>query len=95
MDSPTVVQPRRVDIRPWGRSGQADEMNASELTGTIVPVFEPGKNRSWASVSPSAPVAMTTYNIRKGQHFQENNRCERGHNLNTISLLSIASTQMG
>ena len=31
------------NVRPRGRQWQADQMNACQPTGTIVPVFEPGK----------------------------------------------------
>ena len=79
------------NVRPRGWQWQADQMNACQPTGTIVPVFVPGKTDLGRRFRQGPPVARTTYNIQKVHHFQQKNRCELGHNLNTISLLSTAS----
>jgi hypothetical protein len=63
----------------------------AEPTGTIVPVFVPGKTHLGRRFRQVRRSLEPQYNIQKVHHFQQKNRCELGHNLNTISLLSTAS----
>jgi hypothetical protein len=78
------------NVRPWGRSGQADEMNAGRTSRNECVRFCARKNRFWASVR-QVRRSLGPHSIQKAHHFWQDNRCERGHNLNTISLLSTGS----